>query len=295
MKFFIFFVILFFLKITVFADDNHINSCGEKNAYIVFDYESKNIITENNSEKIIYPASLVKLMTAYLTFEAIEKKQINFDQEIEVSEKSEEISKINKVNTLNLKAGDLITVKNALEALIVKSFNEASVSLSEIIAEDERSFVRLMNKKALELGMINTSFANSSGLHEEGQYTTVRDLARLVMAIKKDYPQYNYFFSLKKFNYKGIKHKSHNHVLNSYKWANGMKTGYTRMAGYNLISSASKNKKSIISILVGCESLKKRDQLSIYFLDSSFKKLNDKDFLENKISFSDFLYDDQSN
>jgi len=295
MKFFIFFVILFFLKITVFADDNHINSCGEKNAYIVFDYESKNIITENNSEKIIYPASLVKLMTAYLTFEAIEKKQINFDQEIEVSEKSEEISKINKVNTLNLKAGDLITVKNALEALIVKSFNEASVSLSEIIAEDERSFVRLMNKKALELGMINTSFANSSGLHEEGQYTTVRDLARLVMAIKKDYPQYNYFFSLKKFNYKGIKHKSHNHVLNSYKWANGMKTGYTRMAGYNLISSASKNKKSIISILVGCESLKKRDQLSIYFLDSSFKRLNDKDFLENKISFSDFLYDDQSN
>ncbi len=295
MKFFIFFVILFFLKITVFADDNHINSCGEKNAYIVFDYESKNIITENNSEKIIYPASLVKLMTAYLTFEAIEKKQINFDQEIEVSEKSEEISKINKVNTLNLKVGDLITVKNALEALIVKSFNEASVSLSEIIAEDERSFVRLMNKKALELGMINTSFANSSGLHEEGQYTTVRDLARLVMAIKKDYPQYNYFFSLKKFNYKGIKHKSHNHVLNSYKWANGMKTGYTRMAGYNLISSASKNKKSIISILVGCESLKKRDQLSIYFLDSSFKRLNDKDFLENKISFSDFLYDDQSN
>jgi len=295
MKFFIFFVILFFSKITAFADDNHINSCGEKNAYIVFDYESKNIITENNSEKIIYPASLVKLMTAYLTFEAIEKKQINFDQEIEVSEKSEEISKINKVNTLNLKAGDLITVKNALEALIVKSFNEASVSLSEIIAEDERSFVRLMNKKALELGMINTSFANSSGLHEEGQYTTVRDLARLVMAIKKDYPQYNYFFSLKKFNYKGIKYKSHNHVLNSYKWANGMKTGYTRMAGYNLISSASKNKKSIISILVGCESLKKRDQLSIYFLDSSFKRLNDKDFLENKISFSDFLYDDQSN
>ena len=294
MKFFIFFIILFFLKIISFADDGYINSCGEKNAYIVFDYESKNIVIENNSEKIIYPASLVKLMTAYLTFEAIEKKQINFDQLIEVSERGEEVSKVNKVNTLDLKAGDLITVKNALEALIVKSFNEASVSLSEVIAENERNFVRLMNKKALDLGMINTSFANSSGLHEEGQYTTVRDLARLVVAIKKDYPQYNYFFSLKKFNYNGLKYKSHNNVLNNYKWATGMKTGYTKIAGYNLISSASKNKNSVISILVGCESLKKRDQLSIYFLDSSFKRLGDKDFLENKISFSDFLYDGQS-
>lgn len=294
MKFFIFFIILFFLKIISFADDGYINSCGEKNAYIVFDYESKNIVIENNSEKIIYPASLVKLMTAYLTFEAIEKKQINFDQLIEVSERGEEVSKVNKVNTLDLKAGDLITVKNALEALIVKSFNEASVSLSEVIAENERNFVRLMNKKALDLGMINTSFANSSGLHEEGQYTTVRDLARLVVATKKDYPQYNYFFSLKKFNYDGLKYKSHNNVLNNYKWATGMKTGYTKIAGYNLISSASKNKNSVISILVGCESLKKRDQLSIYFLDSSFKRLNDKDFLENKISFSDFLYDGQS-
>jgi D-alanyl-D-alanine carboxypeptidase len=266
-------------------DNYYEPSCGEKESILVFDENNREILFQRKAEKIIYPASLTKLMTLYLTFEALEKKQILLDEKIEISELAEEVAKVNKITTLRLKQKDQITVKQAIEGVIVKSFNEASIALAEKVAANEWEFVRKMNKKARELGMINTSFRNSSGLFEEGNYSTAFDLARLAYRIKKDFAEYFHFFSLKNFSYQGKEFKSHNHVLLDYKGVDGMKTGYTKISGFNLITSAKKNNRRIISVVVGCDSFQKRDKMMKKLLDFAFEE-REKD---KKIQLKFFL------
>ena len=189
-----------------------------------------------------------------------------------------------------------LSVEKALQALIIKSYNEASIVLAEAIAGDEWNFARQMNKKALQLGMINTSFRNASGLHEEGQYTTASDLARLAIQLKKDFPQFYYFFAMKEFVYNNKIIKTHNRVLNEYEGAEGMKTGYTVASGYNLVSSAKNNSKRIFSVVTGCASSRKRDNLSKFLLDLSFlENEENNNFYFKKISLksSNQIYDNE--
>lgn len=266
----IFFTSFFLITQNIYAQ---IDGCSKDYSALVLEEENGDILYEIRPDKVSYPASLVKMMTLYLAFEAIEKQKLTSDTVLVVSERGEEIGKINKVNTLNLKEGDKITVREAIRGVIVKSFNEAAVTLAEAVSGDEWDFVRKMNEKAAQLGMINTSFRNASGLHEEGQYTTSYDLARLAIAIKKDFPGYYHLFGLKKFDYKGTEYETHNHVLVDYKGAEGMKTGFTNAAGFNLISSAKKNDKRVISVLLGCSTYKQRDELTKQFLDDAFKKM----------------------
>ena len=195
------------------------------------------------------------------------------EQSLTISERGEEISRVNKSNSLHLKAGAKITVKEAIEAVIVKSFNEAAVTLAEGVAESEWEFVRKMNIKAQQLGMLNSSFRNSSGLHDEGQYTTAYDLARLALALKHDFPQYYHLFALKEFKYRGTKYETHNHVLASYKGAEGMKTGFTNASGFNLVCSAKKDDVRVISIVTGCATFQRRDQLTKKLLNKAFEKI----------------------
>ena len=249
------------------------SECSDQYSALIFREDNDEILYSKRAEQVIYPASLVKLMTLYLTFEAIENKKITPNDKIIASKRAQEISEVNKINTLHLVAGDQITVKEAIRALIVKSFNEAAVMLSEAISQNEWNFVRKMNQKASELGMINSSFKNSSGLHEEGQYTTAYDLARLAKALKKDFPRYYHLFSLKEFKYLDKTYPTHNHILVDYKGAEGMKTGFTRASGFNLITSAKKGKNRLISVLTSCASYEKRDALMIELLDHSFKKI----------------------
>jgi D-alanyl-D-alanine carboxypeptidase len=270
MKFTTLFLIIFSLLISTKA---RAAECNDIYSALVFREDDGEILFENRSELFYYPASLVKLMTLYLTFEALHKGKIAMDQELTVSERGEEVSKVNKVNTMRLKKGNKITVKEAIGALIVKSFNEAAVTLAEGVADDEWEFVRKMNKKAQALKMYNTSFRNSSGLHEDGQYTTSYDLARLVRALKENYPQYYSLFSLKKFHYNSQEFETHNYVLLEYKGAEGMKTGFTKASGYNLISSATRNKQRIFSIVLGCGNNEKRDDFTMELLDDGFSKL----------------------
>ncbi|NBX53373.1 MAG: D-alanyl-D-alanine carboxypeptidase, partial [Proteobacteria bacterium] len=235
-----------------------IDTCTKSGSLIVVDESSHKIVFENNSDKLIYPASLVKLMTAYLVLEAIQNKKISLDKNIYFSPRAEEVSKVNKYNTLNIKVGDKISVENALIGLIVKSYNENAVALAEAISMNEWSFVRLMNKKALELGMINTSFRNASGLHEEGQYTTALDLAKLALRLKIDFPSFYGLFSEKEFSYKNISSKSNNRFLYEYEGAEGMKTGFTSASGYNLVATAKRNDYRLFSVVTGCENSLKR-------------------------------------
>ncbi len=266
--------------------------CGKNYSAILFEEKSGKILFQKRADLTAYPASLVKMMTLYLTFEALENHKISADQELTISARGEEISKVNKSNTMRLKEGDKITVSQAIKATIVKSFNEAAVTLAEAVAQDEWSFVRLMNKKAAQLGMIESSFRNASGLHEEGQYTTAYDLARLSEAIKKDFPQYYHLFSLKEFGYDNKKYETHNHVLVSYKGAEGMKTGFTNASGFNLISAAKKGDDRIISVLLGCSTYQSRDELTKKLLDDAFKKLkhDDETMIETRLA-NFFKYD----
>jgi D-alanyl-D-alanine carboxypeptidase len=213
------------------------------------------------------------MMTLYLTFEALEQGKISPETVLKFSARGEEISKVNKINRLPIVEGDEITVREAIRAVIVKSFNEAAVALAEAVSGNEWEFARKMNKKARELGMINSSFRNSSGLHEEGQYTTSYDLARLAAALQKDFPTYYHLFALKEFEYRGTKYETHNHVLVNYQGAEGMKTGFTNAAGYNLVAAAKKNDARVTSILLGCESYRKRDEMTKKLLDEAFANM----------------------
>lgn len=258
--------------------------CSDNYSYLVLEDKSGQIIFEKRSDNKIYPASLTKLMTVYLSFEAIKEKKLTLNQILIASDRAEYASTINKTSTLKLKAGDKISVKEAIKGSIIKSFNETTVMLAESIAGSEWKFVRMMNKKAWELEMYHTNFRNASGLYDPGQYTTNYDLARLVMALKNDFPEYYYYFSLKEFEYKGTKFKSHNHFLLKYKGAEGMKTGFTTMSGYNLIAIAKKNNNRVISVLTSCATHEKRDQLTMQLFDRAFEKLHKKDE-ELKVEF----------
>jgi D-alanyl-D-alanine carboxypeptidase len=247
--------------------------CSANYSSLVLDEGTGDILYGKRSDEQFYPASLVKVMTLYLTFEALEKNQLTMDKELIISELGEEISRVNKTNTLRLKVGNKITVRDAIYSVIVKSFNEAAVTLAEAVGGNEWNFVRLMNEKAAELGMIHTSFRNASGLHAEGQYTTSYDLARLAIAIKHDFPQYYHLFALKEFKYRGTKYETHNHVLVDYKGAEGMKTGFTKASGFNLITSAKRQDRRIISVLLGCSTQQRRDKLTKELLNESFENL----------------------
>ena len=284
MKFFIVFILL---TSNAYAKQE---GCSKVYSSLVFEESSGNILSETRSENFSYPASLVKLMTLYLTFEALEKNKLSLNEELIVSQRGEEVAAVNKINTLKLKEGDEISVREAIEAIVVKSYNEAAVTLAEGVAGDEWNFTRLMNKKAHDLKMYNTSFSNSTGLHEDGQYTTSYDLARLVNALIKDFPQYYHFFSLKSFKYRAIKHESHNYVLLDYKGAEGLKTGFTKAAGFNLISAAKKKDNRIVSIVMGCANQQLRDDLTEELLDNGFNKIAQtpqfKVHLANKFDYS---------
>ncbi len=271
-------IIFFFLAIV--ASTNAMAAqelCESKYSALVFDDESNKIIFEKNADEIIYPASLTKVMTAYLVFEALEKKQLSLAQQLTISANAQDVGSVNKVNTLNLKEGDKISVEDALKGMLVKSFNESAEALAEAVAGDEWHFAQMMNRKAAELKMRYTNFRNASGLHEEGHYTTNYDLARLVKAVQQDFPQYRKYFSLKSFKFKGVEYKATNHVLLEYKGADGFKTGFTNAAGFNLIASAKHDNIRVTSILTGCESYKKRDEFTKNLLDEGFEMVEKND------------------
>lgn len=238
-------------------------TCSDEYAMLVYNANTKEILEQKRAYDLKYPASLTKMMTLYLTFEAIEHGDLNYNTKLIVSERASKQWKFNA----DLEAGDTITVKEGILGIIVKSFNDFAVVLAEAVAGNEWDFVRLMNKKAKELGLENTSFRNSAGFTDLQQETTAYDMMKLVQAIRDNFPQHYNLFSLKKFRFKGKKYVSHNHVLVDYPWARGMKTGFTRASGYNLATTASKNGKDLIAIIISCSEIEGRDDFMISTLD----------------------------
>ena len=257
--------------------------CESQYSSIIIDEKNLRIISENRAEKYIYPASLTKVMTLYLVFEALEKKQISLEQKIKISDYAQDISQVNKVTTLHLKEGDEITVEDAIKGSAIKSFNETALALAELVGGNEWNFVRMMNEKAKSLKMLHTNFRNSTGLHEDGQYSTIYDLARLLIATEKKFPQYRKYFGQKEFVYRDKKYVTHNNFLAKYEGASGFKTGFTSKAGFNLMATAKRGEHSLSAVIVGCETFMARDNYAKEIFDYSFDLMSFKDDAEEKI------------
>ena len=260
-RYFIIFL-YFFMQNSVFA------YCNELMSYIVMDGKTGQILEQDKDKNLKHPASLTKIMTLYLTFEALKNGDITMDTQIEVSDSIASQPKFNA----NLKEGEFISVRDAILGVIVKSFNDFAVALSEVVADNEWKFVMKMNKKAKELGLENTYFKNSTGFSHDNQQTTAYDLAKLVFRIKHDFPEYYDLFSTKSFIFRDNVYETHNHVLMDYKYAEGLKTGFTKMAGYNLATTAKKDDRDLIGIVISCTNLKDRDAFMISILDNNFAK-----------------------
>ena len=237
-----------------------------KSASIVVDAETGTVLYESNSRAQTYPASLTKMMTLYLLFEAIESKRFGIDDDLAVSERA-----ANQPPTdLRLQAGATITVRKAIQAIVVQSANDVAVTIAEAVGGSEDKFARLMTKTAKQLGMKQTVFKNASGLPDSGQLTTARDMAILARALMSRFPDYYEFFNTQSFRYNGRTYQTHNRVLKNYPGADGLKTGYTRASGYNLATSAERNGHRLIGIVLGGKSARGRDAQMMSLLDEGF-------------------------
>ncbi|MGN0919847.1 MAG: D-alanyl-D-alanine carboxypeptidase [Alphaproteobacteria bacterium] len=255
---------------------------AQSSSALVADAESGYLLIKENVAEELPPASLTKVMTLYLTFGALEKGWLKWDDKLPVSAHAASQPRTN----LNLQTGQTITVKEAVLALIVHSANDAAVVLAEAMAPNEDDFAGLMTQTAQMLHMGHTTFKNASGLHRDGQKTTAQDMAILTLAVIKHFPQYYPLFATPEFDFNGHTYTSHNHILSEYEGAEGLKTGYVSAVGYNIISTAKKDNVRLVGVVLGKESPQERDQLMANLLDKGFQKASNqkKAVAEGKLS-----------
>lgn len=230
---------------------------------IMIDAENGDVMYEMNADERRYPASLTKLMTLYITFNALENNHIKLTDKLKVSRTAANRSP----SKLGVRAGETITVKDAIMAVIVKSANDCATVLAEHFSPTEADFAVLMTNTAHKLGMKHTTFKNASGLPNSQQKTTARDMAVLAMAVYHHFPQYYKWFSAKSFQYKGRTIGGHNYLLKTFAGADGMKTGYTAASGYNIVTSAKRSEKRVIAVTMGHKSVAERDKKVAKMMD----------------------------
>jgi D-alanyl-D-alanine carboxypeptidase len=240
-------------------------------AYVVADVNTGKILAQKNANTQCPPASLTKKMTLYLLFSAIKEGRITFDTKFKVSVRAAN----QMASKLNLQAGSVVSVKTIIEALIVKSANDAAVVAAEGLSGSVEAFVVLMNKKAKSLGMHYTHFANPSGVPDARQKTTARDMAILARALFHDFPDFTAFFKVRSFLYKKNRYFTHNKILDKFQGSNGLKTGYVDASGYNLSTSAVRYDASgksyhILAVVIGHDSTEARDKEAIDLLERFF-------------------------
>jgi D-alanyl-D-alanine carboxypeptidase len=233
---------------------------------IVIDAESGRVIHEVDSDDLRHPASLTKMMTLYITFEALEAGYLSLNQQLPVSENASYQSP----SKLGLHAGRSIRVEDAILGVVTESANDAAVVLGEALGGSEEGFAQLMTKQARALGMTRTVFRNPSGLPNPDQVTTAHDMAVLGAALLRHYPEFYPYFSHDSFTYAGIYHHNHNHLMDRYGGMDGIKTGYIRASGFNLVASAKHGSTRLIGVVFGGKSAVSRDNHMAELLDQCF-------------------------
>lgn len=251
-------------------------------AALVVNADTGQVLYERNAGSNCYPASLTKMMTLYLTFDALKNRKISLDTRMKVSAKAASQPQTN----ISLDKGDTIPVKAAIESLVVRSANDAAMVLAEHLGGTEWNFALAMTKKARELGMKDTIFRNPSGLPDNKQRTNAYDMARLAIALRRDFPEYYHFFRASSFTWDGVTYPGHNHVMKKYPGVDGVKTGYIRASGFNLVTSASKERHRVVAVVMGGRSAKTRDAEMMKLLDQTFASLEKEEhsMAKNRIS-----------
>ena len=237
-------------------------------ASIVMDMRNGEVLHAQSADRQLHPASLTKMMTLYLTFDAIRRGKLRLDQKLTVSRHAAR----QPASKLYLKAGQRVTVRSLIRATAIKSANDAAMVLAEGIGGSQRGFAQMMTRQAKRLGMKNTRFKNPHGLTQRGHYSTARDMAILGRHLFHDYPQYYNIFQRKTDYAAGKRIWSTNRLLSSYPGADGIKTGYTRAAGYNLVASAHRGNKRILAVVFGGRTSKARNAKVARLLDLGFSR-----------------------
>jgi D-alanyl-D-alanine carboxypeptidase len=222
---------------------------------IIVDGNSGATLAANNPDASRHPASLTKIMTLYVLFERLDAGKMKLDSEMRVSEHASEQAP----TKLGLRPGQTIAVEDAIKGLVTRSANDAAVVIAEAIAGDEDEFAKLMTRKARALGMTRTVYRNASGLPDDEQVTTARDQATLGRAIQDRFPRYYRYFSTISFNYHGHSIRNHNHLLGEVEGVDGIKTGYTRASGFNLVTSMRRGNRHLVGVVLGGRSSGSRD------------------------------------
>lgn len=244
----------------------------DRYAAIVIEATTGTVISETNPDRRLYPASLTKMMTLYMTFEAIQNGRLRKNDRMKVSSRAA----MQEPSKLGLAPGSTLRVEDAILGLVTKSANDASVVLAEAIGGSESRFGQLMTAKARALGMRNSQFVNASGLHNPNQYSTARDMAVLGQALIRDFPREYKYFSTNNFTYAGHAHRNHNRLMSTYTGMDGIKTGYVYASGFNLTASAVRNGQRLIGVVFGGKTTVSRNQQMAKLLDAGFESLREQ-------------------
>lgn len=241
---------------------------NSRHAAIAIDASTGEVLHASNADASRYPASLTKMMTLYMLFEAIEQRKLNLGSRLRVSAHAAAMPSTN----IHLRSGDTISVREAIPALIVRSANDVAAVVAEALGGTESNFGRMMTDKARKLGMRSTTFRNASGLPNNEQKTTARDLATLSSRLIKDFPQHYHYFSTQSFIHKGVTYNTHNRMVRNTKGVDGLKTGFIRASGFNVATSAKRGNRRVIAVVMGGHTAVARDQQMAQLLDRSFSR-----------------------
>lgn len=241
---------------------------SDRYASIVIDASNGAILWQDHADDARFPASLTKMMTLYILFEALRDRRVALSEPVPVSASASSMPP----TKLGLLPGTYITVEEALLGLVTKSANDAAAALGEMLGGDEERFAQIMTQRARSLGMTNTTFRNASGLPDFGQVTTARDMATLARHLIADFPAYYRYFSVPSYRFQGRNVLNHQRMLQTYPGADGLKTGYIEASGYNVVTSAVHGDVRLIGVVLGAASGGERDAHMSNLLDQSFSR-----------------------
>ncbi|MDP6173582.1 MAG: D-alanyl-D-alanine carboxypeptidase family protein [Rhodospirillales bacterium] len=242
-----------------------------KFASLIVDAETGKVHHAVNADTRNFPASLAKMMTLYLLFEKLKNKELTLNTRFHVSRRAAR----QPASRLGLKPGQTISIAEVIPSLVIKSANDVASVVADALAGGERPFALHMTARARQLGMRRTTFRNASGLPHRGQMSTARDMATLAGALTRDFPQYYHYFAQRSFRFAGQTYRTHNNLLKNYDGTEGLKTGYIRVSGFNLVATVQRGGHRLIGVIFGGNTARARDRLMTRLLDKAFNTLRE--------------------
>lgn len=234
-------------------------------AHFIMDANTGKVLAAQNADVLNHPASLTKMMTLYMTFEALHAGRIRWDQKIRMSRNGAAVIP----SKLYVREGQTFTVREAVYGMIVKSANDMAEGMGDHLGGSEAQFAQMMTRKARQLGMTKTVFRNASGLPSKSQVTTARDMAKLGLALQRDFPKEYGLFAMESFSFRGKRIRGHNNLMYRYQGMDGIKTGYTNASGFNLVSAINNNGRRVVGVVLGGKTARSRDAQMAALLDKA--------------------------